>query len=763
MAFNYQGFATLGVNLNRQKYGPLDISNVFTSEADLKYYLSKGTFIEGVSTYWIDPKRDGDGNLIYKDGELQVNSVTVPYPYEGQVLATVIDGVVSVYALSLDAEGNFQTQEIGAKIETDDKTIRLVDGKLELVGLPTEVSGKTFVPSLVNGVLTWAEPDTSTSEGQQQAIDGLDARVTAIEQANTSFQEEYNSYKGEVSQAIAGEKARAEEAERLLGERIDAIDFVDETELENAIKDFATKDYVDGEIDKVEELIGNLNHFKTEIVDDVSKVTDVGILYLIKDESVAGSDKYNEYILVGEEAVLIGDTTTDLSNYYNKGEIDGKVEALESAISDESGARELLDGRVAALEEVDVATKSDLESAVGGIETSLLDYAKNSDVESLAGNVYTKEEIDGKIGTPGKPAVTDEEGNEVTPAVQGTGIFANAYSREEIDKLLDEVQGGSSASADSVLRQLNTYKSTNDERVKGVEDKNATQDTAIETAQAQADKGVADAAKVAADLVTANLAIAENTREIGVVKSSIETVNTNLSNKISALEGKDTEFDSAIAGLNTVVEGHTGSIATINATIVELTNKDVELAAAIQANTDKFGNYTTTEQLNALLGAKADASAVYTKGEVDNLLANLDQSEIKADIKANADAIAVLVGEDTDKSIRTIAAEEINALIDAANNEDTITNINSLINYVNENAGEIAQLTASVADNTGKLAGIESTVVAYVDSKVAAVKTPKSSDEIDVSLNGTISINQVNVNKLVQSDDEEFIIDGGHA
>jgi hypothetical protein len=51
MAFEYQGFATLGVNLNRQKYGPLDISNVFTSEADFKYYLTKGTFTEGVSEY----------------------------------------------------------------------------------------------------------------------------------------------------------------------------------------------------------------------------------------------------------------------------------------------------------------------------------------------------------------------------------------------------------------------------------------------------------------------------------------------------------------------------------------------------------------------------------------------------------------------------------------------------------------------------------------------------------------------------------------
>ena len=40
MAFEYQNFASLSVNLNRQKYGPLDISNVFTSQADLNYYLS---------------------------------------------------------------------------------------------------------------------------------------------------------------------------------------------------------------------------------------------------------------------------------------------------------------------------------------------------------------------------------------------------------------------------------------------------------------------------------------------------------------------------------------------------------------------------------------------------------------------------------------------------------------------------------------------------------------------------------------------------
>lgn len=52
MAFAYQNFASLGVNLNRQKYGPLDISSVFNSQADLNYYITKGASKEGVSQYW---------------------------------------------------------------------------------------------------------------------------------------------------------------------------------------------------------------------------------------------------------------------------------------------------------------------------------------------------------------------------------------------------------------------------------------------------------------------------------------------------------------------------------------------------------------------------------------------------------------------------------------------------------------------------------------------------------------------------------------
>lgn len=97
MSFEYQNFATLGVNLNRQKYGPLDISNVFNNQKDLNYYLSKGSLTEGVSSYWLN---------------------IVPYPYAGQIVALVnSDKTVQIFVLVENEDGTFKTSDIGAKVD----------------------------------------------------------------------------------------------------------------------------------------------------------------------------------------------------------------------------------------------------------------------------------------------------------------------------------------------------------------------------------------------------------------------------------------------------------------------------------------------------------------------------------------------------------------------------------------------------------------------------------------------------------------------
>jgi hypothetical protein len=920
MAMNYQNFASLGVNLNRQKYGPLDISNVFTSAADLKYYLTKGTFTEGVSEYW------------YKNA----NDKIVPYPYEGQVLATVIDGVVNVYALALDAEGNFTTQEIGAKVEVDGKTIKLNDGKLELVGLPTDAAGKTYVPSYVNGVLTWAEPDTSTAEGQAQEIEGLKtrakaledtvngtadteglvAKVAALEAVDNATQAELDAYKEVVTSAIAAgvkeakdyadaqdadtiyndselrgrieiiegdylkeadkyddtavkgrldtaeskissleesvgdaskgltkaiadEKARAEAAEKALGERIDAIDFIDGDELDAAMEvvESAANDYTDEQIAAIEEAISKLNHFTTKIVTSVDDVTETGVLYLIKDESVEGIDKYNEYIVVDGTAVLIGDTTTDLSNYYNKSEIDSTVEAIEEAIADEVDAREALAEEVEALKAIDNATQAELDAykevvtsaiatakseAIADADGKLTNKVNTSDFETFKGENTTaigtakQEAIDAAaqaVEAKGYAVATEVAGtyatkSALTEAVEGiendllayaktadvnaelakkieTGsiahssesltegvtvdgtklnIVVDAYTKQEtrdyVADVIEDMTGGESAA--DVLLALNNHLDTYNEKVGQIDAKDAAQDTAIAAAKAQADKGVEDAATVAGDLVTANLAIADNTREIGVAKSSIETVNTTLTGKITALENADTTIKSDITTLQGVVTGeggHASRLAALEGRATNLEARDTELAALIQANTDKFAGYYTkdevdsavqgaidaipdvdldpyakTADVNAALALKANAADVYTKGEAD--AAFMTQTEVD---------------------------DRINALIIAADPEGgkTITDIQNLVKYVDENAGEIAGLVTTVEGHTDTI-GQHTTAIANINDTIAAIVQPRASKEITVAEDGTLGIGEVSTDKLVQGNDT-LVLSGGSA
>ena len=946
MAMNYQNFASLGVNLNRQKYGPLDISNVFTSAADLKYYLTKGTFTEGVSTYW------------YKNA----NEKIVPYPYEGQVLATVIDGVVSVYALSLDTEGNFQTQEIGAKIETDDKTIRLVNGKLELVGLPTDTAGKTYVPSYVNGVLTWAEPDTSTAEGQQQAIDGLttsvaglgeilngkaeseegagDAvvglvdRVEALEAVDNATQAELDAYKevvtaaiGEalqaakdyadendantvyddtalagrvsaieadylkaadkyddsvlagkvganeeaiadleeavdgVSDAVVDEKERAEAAEAELLEKINAIDFIDADELatelapyaktedvttalagkadktalealQNTVDAFLTGEGTEKALDSLKELIAYIDEHDgadlTELFATVEGIENklVGIDTTVAAYVTAAIDalKIGDYAKAADLTTLAGrvealegkpfdtyatktevqgvdakfadyTTTKDLTDLLaDKADADSVVdndtfEAFKStnttAINDAkdaavAAAKTETETQVGALEDAvaeTYATKDELTEAVEGIENDLAAYAKTADVEAElankanASNVYTKTEIDTKIGTPGVPAVVDEDGNEVTPAVQGTGVFANAYSRAEIDKLLDEVQGGSSASADSVLRQLNTYKSTNDERVSAIETKNGEQDTAIATAKSQADKGVADAAKVAGDLAALDARVVSNTNEIAAVAGTITTVNETLSGEVAALKAKDIELAGLITGLDTSVKGHSETLGQHTASITALENKDAELAAAIQANTDKFAGYSTTEQVNKAIDDKiaaipaVDFTGYATETYVTDAIAVVNGEVAK---KANADDVYTIAQADAKFMTEAQVKSAMDKVVADVSDTDTIEGLVTLVEYVHDNAGDIAKLVSDV-ENNGKaivknaedIAKNASDIVA-INEAIAAIVQPKASEEVTVADNGTLGLGKVSTDKLVQGADT-LVLNGGSA
>lgn len=87
----YQGYSSLPVTLNRQKYGPLDVSNVFIGMDDFNYYRSKKKINNNVSDYWKN---------------------IVPYPYEGQIISIITNDTVLTVRLISQQDGIFDYEPL---------------------------------------------------------------------------------------------------------------------------------------------------------------------------------------------------------------------------------------------------------------------------------------------------------------------------------------------------------------------------------------------------------------------------------------------------------------------------------------------------------------------------------------------------------------------------------------------------------------------------------------------------------------------------
>lgn len=377
--------------------------------------------------------------------------------YFGQSIAVVENGVASFYIIQPDGT----LGEVGGKIEINENVFVFDENeKLTLVNYADAETGAQLTKG-ADGKLIWVKPDTTTAEGQAAEISTLKARAEALETTVNGKaavgEEGSEGYVPAVeglttkvatnAQAILEEVARAKAAEKVLDDAIKAIDFVDPTELADAIKDFTTVTYVDSEIDKIEQAIGQLNHFKAEVVESIDDVKETGVLYLIKDATATGVDKYNEYILIGEEPTLIGDTTTDLSNYYKKTEINTALADIEQSITDEATARGQLAARVSTLEGIDNATQEELNAYKEEVTQTL--------------NAY-KTEVTGAINTAKQEAIADADdklankvGNDTFETFKSENTQAIATAKQEA---IDAAAAAEEAKGYAVATEVaNTY------------------------------------------------------------------------------------------------------------------------------------------------------------------------------------------------------------------------------------------------------------------------------------------------------------------
>lgn len=122
-----------------------------------------------------------DNSAVWKSlDEAKNYAQTDPTAYVGQILSVVdnVAGNVDVYKIKNEA-GDLEL--VGTVPVGDGNTVDIgTDGKIKLHGIDDKQTG-TYQPSLVNGVLTWAVPSTTTVEGLSTEIEGIKTRIGTAE------------------------------------------------------------------------------------------------------------------------------------------------------------------------------------------------------------------------------------------------------------------------------------------------------------------------------------------------------------------------------------------------------------------------------------------------------------------------------------------------------------------------------------------------------------------------------------------------------
>lgn len=744
MAMTYQNFASLGVNLNRQKYGPLDISNVFTSENDLKYYLTKGAHTEGVSEYW------------YKSATEKI----VPYPYEGQVLATVIDGVVKVRVLALDAEGNFIAQEIGST--ADGASIEAIDGKLAIKGF-SAAADATIPQKQADGSISWVkisdvvEGDTNTTY-DVVAVDGCGITVTK-EKAKSGDHYTYTLDVAIPSAAYtvtttAGEGVTTYQLTKdgvAEGAAIVVPNAYDDTALTGRVKtvedkfaSYYNKDEVDAKVAALE----GTTHF-IGVKDALPETANEG------DVCIVGN---KEHIYTAEGWVELGDTSAELERITA---LENSFKAIDHDAYKTADAK--LEAKINAKQDIIPENTYDAHGSAAAAETAAKAYVDETKITTVT-VAHTGEGV-----TEGATV----SGNNINIVVDA---YTKAETLDKISEKITEINGGESAG--EVLSQLNSYKETNDARLDAVEGALGA-DGSVTASIAAAKKSGDDAAKAVQQLEAGKVAANETAiTSINTKLSGVDSTLNGHTTKISALEQADTNLSGRIDAEKAARETLATNVNANATAITQLETKDTALEAKIDANTNKFADYSTTEQVNKAIDDKIAAIDHSAMQEAINNNATAIAEEIvraKAAEQANSNLIAALVGTDANKTARAIAKEEVAAIVGAAPEAmDTLEEVAAWI--ANDETGAAAMSTA-IAANTSALAILngndEGSVNKKIADAIAAIPTiptatidrlglVKASETISVAEDGTMNVAKVTTDLLVQGE-KELVLSGGSA
>ena len=219
---------------------------------------------------------------------------------------------------------------------------------------------------------------------------------------------------------------------------------------------------------------------------------------------------------------------------------------------------------------------------------------------------------------------------------------------------------------------------------------------------------------------------------VGSVKSQIAAVKTELEGKITASEYDDTELRGLISANTDAAKKAQDEVDALEEVVSGMyTNEaiDIAVADAKKAGTDAQKDVDALEVV---------VSGMYTNEQIDKLISDAD-AELQKAIDANTEAIAAhkeaidekvstLVGEDTGKSVRAIANEELAKQLIAEGAKESLDTLEEIAAWIQSHPEDAAAMNKAIEDLTalvGELPeGVEATtVVEYIAEVVATEKT----------------------------------------
>lgn len=273
--------------------------------------------------------------------------------------------------------------------------------------------------------------------------------------------------------------------------------------------------------------------------------------------------------------------------------------------------------------------------------------------------------------------------------------------------------------------------------------------------------------------------------------------------------------DDKLPAMNAAISANTEAITTLNgaasvegsvAKKIQTAINELDLANTYAAKTHThameqvtgLANEFAKYQLKGDYALKSEVTAVDQKAtDLATLVGTIPEGATATTVvgyakevadKAAGDAAAVgakvdtLVGEDTGKSARTIANEELAKQLIPANAQESLDTLKEIADWIQAHPSEVTEMNSKIIaleskahEHTNKavIDGITAEKVANWDSALHDGDIPAATaealglvkvDNASIEANdGVISIKAVNVQKLFVADGDEFILSGGQA